>query len=188
MIAALNRIAKAPEDQATIFVLKDIHAVLKYPLQPCNVPIIREIKNLALELKLSRKTLVITSYSLEVPPEILEETTVIDFPLPTQQEIGYLISQLVTPERLKLTELGKEQLVKACQGLSRSRIQRVLAKAIATNQQVSEQDIDSVLDAKRQAIRQTGILEFYPTQASLKEVGGLDHLKHWVQMLSLIHI
>jgi SpoVK/Ycf46/Vps4 family AAA+-type ATPase len=181
-ISALGRIAKADDDRPAIFVLRDIHPVLKFPLQPNNVPIIREIKNLARELKRSRKTLVLTSYSLDVPPELTEETTVIDFPLPDAEEIDYLISQLVTPERLKLTQLAKEQLVKACQGLSRSRIQRVLAKAIATNQQVTEQDIDSVLDAKRQAIRQTGILEFCTTQASLKQVGGLDNLKHWVQM------
>jgi SpoVK/Ycf46/Vps4 family AAA+-type ATPase len=181
-IAALGRVAKAPADQPAIFILRDIHPFLKFPLQPNNVPIVRELKNLALELKHSRKTLILTSHSLDVPAELTEETTVIDFPLPDVEEIDHLISQLVTPERLKLTQLAKEQLVKACQGLSRSRIQRVLAKAIAANQRVTEQDIDSVLDAKRQAIRQTGILEFCTTQASLKQVGGLDNLKHWVQM------
>jgi SpoVK/Ycf46/Vps4 family AAA+-type ATPase len=66
--------------------------------------------------------------------------------------------------------------------LSRARIQRVLAISLAANQQVSEQDIDRVLAAKQQAIRQTGILEFYTTQESLKSVGGLDNLKQWVRL------
>jgi ATP-dependent 26S proteasome regulatory subunit len=181
-IAALGRIAKAPGEKPAIYVLKDLHPVFKAPLQPGNVPIIREIKTLARELKRSRKTLVLTSYSLDVPPEFIEEMTVIDFPLPDADEINYLISQLVVPEKLKLSQLSREQLVKACQGLSRARIQRVLAKAIAAKQHITEQDIDSVLEAKRQAIRQTGILEFVTTHASLKSVGGLDYLKQWVQM------
>ncbi len=182
VISALNRVAKSPEDQPAIFVLQDLHPMLKYPLQPGNVPIVREIKNLAAELKRSRKTLILTSHTLEVPPEFIEEMTVIDFPLPDVAEINYLLEQLVLPDKLKLSPLSKEQLVKACQGLSRARIQRVLAKAIAAKQQVNEQDIDDVLEAKRQAIRQTGILEFYTTQESLKSVGGLDNLKQWVRM------
>ena len=162
--------------------MQDIHPILKSPLQPANIPIIREIKNLTRELKRSRKTLILTSYSLDVPPEFIEETTTIDFPLPDANEIDYLISQLVVPDKLKLSPLGREQLVKACQGLSRARIQRVLAISLAANQQVSEQDIDRVLVAKQQAIRQTGILEFYTTHESLKSVGGLDNLKQWVRM------
>lgn len=181
-IAALGRIAKASGDAPAIYVLRDLHPILKAPLQPGHVPIIREIKTLARELKRSRKTLVLTSHSLDVPPDFIEEMTVIDFPLPDADEINYLLSLLVVPEKLKLSQLSREQLVKACQGLSRARIQRVLAKAIAANQQITEQDIDSVLEAKRQAIRQTGILEFVTTHASLKSVGGLDQLKQWVQM------
>jgi SpoVK/Ycf46/Vps4 family AAA+-type ATPase len=180
-IAALGRIAKAPADRAAMFVLRDLHPVLKFPLQPNNAPVIREIKNLAGELKRSRKTLILTSYSLDVPPEFIEEMTVIDFPLPDAEEIEHLIGQLVLPEKLKLSELSREQLVKACQGLGRARIQRVLAQAIAAKQQVTEQDIDRVLEAKRQAIRQTGILEFVTTQESIKQVGGLDRLKQWVR-------
>lgn len=172
-ISALGRIAKAPADKPAIFVLQDMHPILKSPLQPANIPIIREIENLTRELKRSRKTLILTSYSLDVPPEFIEETTTIDFPLPDANEIDYPISQLVVPDKLKLSPLGREQLVKACQGLSRARIQRVLAISLAANQQVSEQDIDRVLAAKQQAIRQTGILEFYTTHESLKSVGGL---------------
>lgn len=180
-IAALNRISKAPDEHA-MYILRDLHPVLKFPLQGPNVPIVRAIKNLSYELKRSRKTLILTSHTLEAPPEFREEMTVIDFPLPDTEEINMLIGQLVLPEKLKLSGLAKEQLVKAFQGLSRARIQQILAKAIAANQQVSEQDIDSVLEAKRQAIRQTGILEFCSPSESLKTVGGLDQLKQWVRM------
>ncbi|MGK7873310.1 MAG: AAA family ATPase [Xenococcaceae cyanobacterium] len=182
VIGALSRISKADNKESTIFVLRDLHFILKNPQSDRNAPVVRELKNLTRELKRSRKTLILTSHTLEVPAEFSEEVTVIDFPLPDAQEIDYLISQLVVPERLKVSGLAREQLVKACQGLSRARIQRVLAKALAAKQQVNESDINGVLEAKKQAIRQTGILEFFTAQESLKSVGGLENLKQWVRM------
>ncbi|MEB3827724.1 AAA family ATPase [Phormidium sp. CCY1219] len=182
VMAALDRIAKAPPQEYAIFVLRDLHPILKHSASEKNMPIIRELRNLTRELKRSRKTLILTAHTLEIPPELREEITIIDFPLPDINEINYLISQFVKPEKLNINGLAREQLVKACQGLSRTRIQRVLAKALAAKQQVNETDIDSVLEEKKQAIRQTGILDFLPTRESLKNVGGLDNLKQWVQM------
>ncbi|MDY6785076.1 MAG: AAA family ATPase [Cyanobacteriota bacterium] len=181
-MGALGRVRRTPAPDGAIFVLKDLHFILKYPLDPRNAPIVREIKNLALELKHSRKTLVLTSHALEVPEELQEEVTAIDFPLPTVEEIDALIANAIAPESLKTTPLAREQLVRACQGLSRTRIQRVLARAIAAKGEVNETDIDSVLQQKKQVIRQTGILEFLTATDSLKQVGGLENLKQWVRM------
>ncbi|HAX85049.1 MAG TPA: AAA family ATPase [Cyanobacteria bacterium UBA11370] len=182
VMGALNRIGKADLKANIIFVLRDLHFILKNPQSDRNAPVVREIKNLTKELKRSRKTLILTSHTLEVPEELSEEVTVIDFPLPKTAEIDYLISLLVKPEGLKVSGLAREQLVKACQGLSRARIARVLAKALAAKQQVNESDIDGVLEEKKQAIRQTGILEFFTVRESLKNVGGLENLKQWVRM------
>ncbi len=182
VMGALSRIAKTSASENTIFVFKDLHFLLRSPNDPRNAPAIREVKNLAKEIKKSRKTLIFISHTLEVPPELGEEFTVIDFPLPDIEAINSLINQLVIPEKLKLMGTAKEELVKAFQGLSRARITRVLAKALAAKQQVNESDIDTVLEEKKQAIRKTGILEFYNPSESLKNVGGLNNLKQWVRM------
>jgi len=182
VMGALGRIANAAKQDGVIFVLRDLHPFLKQPNSKDSVPIVRELKNLAHELKRSRNTIVLLSHTLELPVELTEAVTVINVPLPNAIEIDALISQLVMPDKLHLTELAREQLVKACQGLSRSRIERVLAKALASKQQVNETDINEVLDAKKQAIRQTGILEFFTAERSLKSVGGLENLKQWVRM------
>ena len=42
-----------------------------------------------------------------------------------------MVDRLVPSEKIRLTDEEKEQLVKACQGLSRCRIARVLAKCLA---------------------------------------------------------
>ncbi|HLO49943.1 MAG TPA: AAA family ATPase [Kamptonema sp.] len=183
VMAALDRISKTSAEEYTIFVLRDLHPILKYPYTEKNAPAVRELRNLSRELKRSRKTIILTSHALELPEELKEEVTVLDFPLPNIQEINYLISHFVEqPEQLKLSDLGREQLVKACQGLSRARIRRVLAKALAAKQQINESDIDGVLEEKQQAIRRTGILEFFIAKESLENVGGLENLKGWVKM------
>ncbi|MGD2180397.1 AAA family ATPase [Lusitaniella coriacea] len=182
VMGALARISRDRQQDNTIFVLRDLHFILKFPLDPRNAPVIRAIKNLIPDLQRSRKTAILTSHTLEVPEELREGITAIDFPLPQVEEIDRAIAQLVNPEQLKLSRLGREQLVKACQGLSRTRIQRVLAKAIAAKQSINETDIDLILEEKRQVIRQTGTLEFCPVQESLKQVGGLENLKQWVRM------
>jgi SpoVK/Ycf46/Vps4 family AAA+-type ATPase len=183
VMAALDRIGKTAVEEYTIFVLRDLHPVLKYPYTEKNAPVVRELRNLTRELKRSKKTIILTSVALELPEELKEEVTVIDFPLPNVQEIDSLISHVVEkPQQLQVSGLAREQLVKACQGLSRARIGRVLAKALAAKQQINESDIDGVLEEKQQAIRQTGILEFFNSRESLKSVGGLENLKQWVKM------
>jgi ATP-dependent 26S proteasome regulatory subunit len=183
VMAALDRIGKTAVEEYTVFVLRDLHPILKYPYSNTSAPVIRELRNLTRELKRSKKTIILTSHALELPEELREEITVIDFPLPNVQEINYLISHVVEkPEQLQVGGLAKEQLVKACQGLSRARINRVLAKALAAKQQINDSDIDGVLEEKQQAIRQTGILEFFNSRESLKNVGGLENLKQWVKM------
>jgi ATP-dependent 26S proteasome regulatory subunit len=183
VMAALDRIGKTAVEEYTIFLLRDLHPVLKYPYTDKNAPVVRELRNLTRELKRSKKTIILTSVALELPEELKEEVTVIDFPLPNVQEIDSLISHVVEkPQQLQVSGLAREQLVKACQGLSRARIGRVLAKALAAKQQINESDIDGVLEEKQQAIRQTGILEFFNSRESLKSVGGLENLKQWVKM------
>jgi SpoVK/Ycf46/Vps4 family AAA+-type ATPase len=183
VMAALDRIGKTAVEEYTIFVVRDLHPVLKYPYTEKNAPVVRELRNLTRELKRSKKTIILTSHALELPEELKEEVTVIDFPLPNVQEIDSLISHVVEkPQQLQVSGLAREQLVKACQGLSRGRIGRVLAKALAAKQQINESDIDGVLEEKQQAIRQTGILEFFNSRESLKSVGGLENLKQWVKM------
>jgi len=183
VMAALDRIGKTAVEEYTIFVLRDLHPILRAPYTEKNAPVVRELRNLTRELKRSKKTIILTSHALELPEELKEDITVIDFPLPNIQEINHLISHVVeNSEQLQVNGLAKEQLVKACQGLSRARIGRVLAKALAAKQQINESDIDGVLEEKQQAIRQTGILEFCNSKESLKNVGGLENLKQWVKM------
>ena len=41
-------------------------------------------------------------------------------------------------------------------------------------------DVELILEEKRQTIRQTQILDFYPTTEDITDIGGLDNLKDWL--------
>jgi SpoVK/Ycf46/Vps4 family AAA+-type ATPase len=184
---ALERVIKASSEVPAIFVMKDI-ATLIAPgtngqIATGQLPIVREIKNLAREIARDRRTLVILSDQLRLPVELREETTVIDFSLPCMEEISELVIQLVGA-KIKLVGETREQLLKACQGLSRCRISRVLALCLARSGKIDESAIGVIIEEKRQTIRETGILEFIPHQSGLESVGGLENLKAWVKVRS----
>jgi len=181
IIPCLQRIGQTYSKEGILFVLKDVHPFLETPVTTNNLPIVRELRNLARELCRSRSVIILLNYALVLPPELQQETTVVYFPLPRGQEIDDLIRQTVAPDKLRVSGLGWEQLIKACQGLSRTRIRRVLARSLAAKQQIDETDIDEILTEKQQAIRQTQFLEFYSGKESLKNVGGLANLKQWVR-------
>ncbi|MBE9031291.1 AAA family ATPase [filamentous cyanobacterium LEGE 11480] len=164
-----------------LYIFYDPHPFLQSPNAEKVAPIIRELKNLAQALPQTRSTIFFVSPTLVMPGELADLITVLDAPLPSIPEINQLITQVVAPEAIDLLPFAREQLVKACQGLSRAQIRRILAKAIAAKQKISEAEIDAILAEKKQIIRRTGILEFFTPAESLKQVGGLDQLKAWVR-------
>lgn len=170
VMSALQRIVGFREDMLVICVLKDLHPVLQNPQRSENYPIIRQLKRLAREGRRSRKTIIILSHLAAVPAELQEEMVIIDFPLPGLGEVKELLAATVLPERLQMQGLGQEQLTRACQGLTRQRIQRILARALAAKNQVTEMDINLVLEEKKQYIRQTEILEFYNSNQQESDV------------------
>jgi SpoVK/Ycf46/Vps4 family AAA+-type ATPase len=56
----------------------------------------------------------------------------------------------------------------------------VLARAIASHGEIQPEDVELVLEEKRQTIRQTQILDFYPATEKISDIGGLDNLKDWL--------
>jgi hypothetical protein len=119
---ALERISKAPAmEQITVFVMKDL-ATLIAPgangqIVSNQLAIVRELKNLAWQIARDRRCLVILWAQLRLPQELREETTVVDISLPSIEEISKSIDRLVG-KNIKLNPEQRQQLVKACHGLT----------------------------------------------------------------------
>ncbi|XWK91069.1 MAG: AAA family ATPase [Phormidium sp.] len=173
-LQALEFVEKLSASAAAIFILRDFHRFLE------DVAVARKLKNLARLLKSQPKNIVILSPRLAVPEELSEVLTVLEFQLPTAPDIKTEVERLLGATGQSLEGRVLDQIVRSCQGLSLERIRRVLARAIATHGELRPEDVDLVLEEKRQTIRQTQILEFYPATENISDVGGLDNLKEWL--------
>lgn len=173
-LQALELIEKLPAQAAAIFILRDFHRFLE------DVAISRKLRNLARVLKSQPKNLVLLAAQLTIPDDLSEALTVLEFPLPSAVEIRSEIERLVGGLGQSLQGRGLDDVVRSCQGLSMERIRRVLARAIATHGELRPQDVDLILEEKRQTIRQTQILDFYPATEDISDIGGLDNLKDWL--------
>ncbi|HEY9638904.1 MAG TPA: AAA family ATPase [Coleofasciculaceae cyanobacterium] len=173
-LQALEFVEKLPATVAAIFVLRDFHRFLE------DVSVARKLRNLARLLKSQPKNMVILSPQLNVPEDLGEVLTVLEFPLPHIPEIQAELERLFSATGQALEPRVLDEVARSCQGLSMERIRRVLAKAIATHGSFQSEDVELILEEKRQTIRQTQILDFYPATEKISDIGGLDNLKDWL--------
>lgn len=175
-ISALEVIQKIDQDAA--FVLKDFHG-----LWHNNPQVTRKIKNLAQDLKHTKKNIIVTSHVSKVPDELTDQVYTIDYLPPDFNGIKQILDGFANIPNIKmnLTDLGKDRLIHSAIGLTANQAQRVFAKAIVKKGGLDEQDIDLVTREKKAVIRESGALEFYSANETINQVGGLDVLKEWLR-------
>lgn len=172
---ALGEIEGAPNDRPAIFILRDFHRFLD------DAQVSRKLRNLARHLRACRKTLVLLAPILRIPADLAEEITVLDLDPPTYDEIDIELDALLEDVPVRLAEGGRDALIKACQGLTIDRIRLGLARAVASFGRLDERAIALMLEEKKQRIRRTEVLEFWPSAETVDDVGGLDILKLWLE-------
>ncbi len=169
--------------EPAIFVFKDFHPFLT----KTNYAVTRKLKEIALQLKNSYKTIILVSPVLEIPAELEKELTVLSFPLPTRDDLAALLDRIVEDVKqykqvsIELEDAGRERLLQAALGLTLGEAENVFAKIIVKDERLSGDDVNEVFAEKQQIIRKSGLLEYCATTESFSNVGGLSVLKEWLQ-------
>lgn len=170
-----------------ILILKDIHPLLGQNNRNADYNLIRKIRDVAGSLKNAdvSKNVVIIAPSLVLPLELQKDITVVDFDLPTLDEIKSLLNEMIEMNEssgilIDLKEDEKEVLCKAAQGLTLQEAENAFARAMVSKGQLTIQELDVILDEKCQVIKKTGILEFIKSDFNMNDVGGLENLKKWL--------
>lgn len=174
-----------------VVVLKDIHPQLK------DVRVVRKIKDIVVtnddDSNLVRKCMIIVSPVQAIPLELRNLATVIEWKLPTREEImGYLshfsIQRIVEkdpssvsdkPWRIEYAADEVDKILTSLTGLSLPEVENVV-----TVSQIKFKEIrpDFLLESKKQMILKNGLLEYFESDVSLEDVGGMDELKKWLQL------
>ncbi len=166
--------------EPSLVLLKDFHPYLAEPR------VVRALRELGHALKSTYTTVIVLAPVLQLPVELEKEMSVLDVPLPTFRDLAELLRDIIGVVRtggkatVDLKREEGEQLVKAALGLTLQEAENAFAKAIAEDQRLDASDIQRVMEEKRQVIRKSGLLEYYPAEHDLHAVGGLENLKDWL--------
>ncbi|MBD2625914.1 AAA family ATPase [Trichormus variabilis] len=130
---------------------------------------------------LVRISLVIIGADWTIPTILRNIVHIIDLPLPVEEELYDNVFS-VAVEKYGLTEADAWRLAEQAQGMP---LQAAIQSAkLSTSRNLwidPEAAGQLLLDAKKQEIRKTGVLEYYaPSGQGLRDVGGLTKVKQWI--------
>src|SRR5437667_11598197 len=180
-LLALDQVIEQVEP--ALFIFKDFHPFLTKN----NFAVVRKLKEIALHLKNSFKTIILVSPVMEIPTELEKEITVLNYPLPSREDLSDLLDKIVADVKqfkqviIDLDEAGRDRLLQAALGLTLGEAENVFAKIIVKDGRLSGEDVNEVLAEKQQIIRKSGLLEYYTTHETFSHVGGLAVLKDWLR-------
>ena len=164
-----------------VFVLKDLHRHLDSPLA---VRLLREVAN---QFSRDRRTLVLTGPTVPIPPELENQVEFIELPLPNQARLRAIVEecfQRLSAKRTlqeKLDAAGRDAMATNLCGLTEQEAERTVSEAIVARYGLMPESVSDVLEAKRNMLKRTGMLEFVPALDDLNSVGGLENLKSWLR-------
>ncbi len=176
-------IAEDMAKEPTLFLWLDLHPYISG--MPVHVRMLREFSQ-KIRYGFPSNSIIISPV-VDIPVELQKETTILDLPLPDLKEVCRIINQFNQQysgrEGLSIDNSPQliETLARAAVGLTRSEIENALSKALVQDHSISIDDVNIILDEKKQIIRKSGILEYISTETmQLDDVGGLENLKRWL--------
>ncbi|HVP44090.1 MAG TPA: AAA family ATPase [Terriglobales bacterium] len=163
-----------------VFVLKDFHRHLE------DAVVIRRLRDVVQYFAASRRALVLTGPAIKMPPELEKEVEFLDFPLPDRTRLHDIVEEtfarVAKSHTLKRNADGAvvEQMAANLCGLTEEEAERAVAQALVTRYALCPEIVTDVLEAKKDILRRTGMLEFVDATVNLSAIGGLENLKRWL--------
>lgn len=171
---------RQPQRQVdSIYVFQDLHDFIT------GASVKRALRDAIAAFKNTNNTIILMSPLREIPLELEKDVVVLDFPLPTAEEIaGVLEQHLRQTKANRLAPEAKEHLIQAALGLTEDEAQKVYRKAFVQAKKLTQSEVEIVLSEKKQLIRRNGILEYIEEDETIDSIGGLEELKAWLQQRS----
>ena len=134
----------------------------------------------------NRRTLIITAPAITIPPELGSLVEYLELPLPDRSRLRQIIDEMVVrlgkTRTLKRTldASGVDALAENLRGLTELEAERALSQAIVSRYALCPETVSDVLEAKKDLLRHSNMLEFVDASQNLANVGGLENLKSWL--------
>jgi len=167
--------------EAGLYLLLDFHPYLEDPL---NVRLLREI---AQGYASTPRTIVLVSADLTLPPQLTHHTARYELALPGPEELRELVVEEARHwtgrnpgRRVQARSEALGAIIRHLGGLTLADARRLVRSAIHDDGAITEEDIDTVMEAKFKLLDQGGVLSFELDTVDLAAVAGLEALKAWL--------
>jgi hypothetical protein len=163
-----------------VFILKDFHRHMDDPV------VVRRLRDVGQKFATNRRTLIITAPEITVPAELTKLVEYFDLPLPDRGRLREIIHDMVVrlsktyTLKMQLDDAGVDAMSANLRGLTEEEAERAISQALVTRYALCPESVTDVLEAKKQLLRHSGMLEFVEASDNMAAVGGLGNLKHWL--------
>lgn len=129
---------------------------------------------------------IILSSIYRLPAELEKYITVLQIPLPKRNELGEVLDIVAKQSKVELKTNLRNRLIDAALGMTS--MEADLAYCLASVKDgFDDKSPFTVSSEKEQIIRKFGILDYFPKNESLKDVGGMENLKEWLKKRQLAY-
>lgn len=170
---------------AGIYVLLDFHPYLNDPIN------VRMMKDIALECEQWGATIILLSHELALPGELERYSARFELALPSPAALKRMINEVAKEwsasnpgKRVRADATAVDMLVKNIAGLPILDARRLVRNAIYHDGAITQEDIPSVMQAKYRLLEGDGALSFEYDTARFSDLGGMQHLKTWLERRS----
>lgn len=167
-----------------VWIMRDLPPWLNGPIGMTTCRMLRNVTRvLPTVARDSAQAIVVLSPDGNVPPELSNHATVIEWPLPDRAEIARILDAAIDslPEEIKASAAPngtRDQAIDAAVGLSGEEAAACYARSLV---QLRRIDPAVVANEKKRVVARERVLEWYdPLPGGLDAVGGLDNLKTWL--------
>ena len=138
------------------------------------------IRAIAERAKSTNTHAIILSAIYKLPMELEKYVTVLNMPLPDRIDMERTLMQVEKQCKTSLSLDQRSKLVDAALGMTSMEADLAFCLAAVKNG-LTDAATEIVSSEKEQIIRKSGILDYFPKNESLKDVGGMDILKEWLR-------
>ncbi|HEY9878988.1 MAG TPA: AAA family ATPase [Leptolyngbyaceae cyanobacterium] len=161
-----------------IYWLKDFAKHLQDPV------VARQFREVADQFSQNQSTILITGDSISLSSDISHDVVYFDLKLPQPDELYQAISETVRSLKGKvkvdLTPDTIHAMVSAMQGMTLKQARKVIAYAALYDSTLNFEDVQRVQERKAQVLHEEGLLDYFPPETNLAQLGGFQGLKRWL--------
>jgi len=161
-------------DESGVWLLEDFQPFLREE----HHPLLRWLREIARLPASPRKVVVLSTPLPGLPMDLRKEIPTLELELPGVDDLRFVLEDAAAA--LDVQASADEALLDAARGLTVMEARLAFGKAAAELGRLDHSAVSLVAREKERIIKQSEVLEYYPTNARMTDVGGLDQLKEWL--------